>query len=239
MPLVNSLTSGVRTLGHRDFWTFKVVHALIGALLTLVGAAGGIFVTERIKTTMIRLDNQIAETTRRVEAIERALFQFQLIQTNGLMLSALSANEGLRGEFRSSFIALSFVMRQSPTARVMQELHYNNAAAFMRARDEYQELIEAAKPGNDKTAWDAVLQFEIEQESRLSTVQQQLYNLRFALQSRRRLLEDWLSTSIIGGFVLQQLGFFVVLLAGLVHQHTSSSELRPAGADPRHDAGSG
>ena len=34
-----------------------------------------------------------------------------------------------------------------------------------------------------------------------------------------RTLDRWLETATIWGFILQQLGFVVVLMAGLVHQH--------------------
>jgi hypothetical protein len=65
------LTRGVRTLAQREFWTFKVVHAVFGGLLTVTGACGGIFVTEQIKKQIASVDSTIAEATQRIDSIER------------------------------------------------------------------------------------------------------------------------------------------------------------------------
>jgi len=240
MAVGTSLATSFRALGSREFWSFKVVHALIGAVLTLAGAAGGIFGTEHIKQSIAAVDGSIAEATRRIESIERALFQFRVIQTNGLMLAALSANEGLRSEYRASFLALSFALRKAPTAKMLEELYSNDVEAFKRGRAEHERLIAAAQPANDKAAWDAVLLFELEQERELAALQQRFYDARFAFQEKRRALNHRLATATIGGFVLQQFGFVVVLLAGLVHQHVDTEERRhvgdPAGATAHGDA---
>lgn len=226
-----SLATSFKALGHAEFWSFKVIHALIGAALTLVGAAGGIFGTEHIKQSIGVLDGSIAEATRRIESIERALFQFRVIQTNGLMLAALSANEGLRSEYRLTFLALSFALRKAPTAKMIQELHANDVEGFKRGRAEHERLIEAAMPANDKAAWDAVLLFEMDQERQLAALQQRFYDARFGFQEQRRTLDHRLATATIGGFVLQQFGFVVVLLAGLVHQHVDA-QMRHRNDDP-------
>jgi len=104
-----ALTRGVRTLARREFWTFKVIHAVIGGLLTVAGACGGIFVTEQIRKQIGDVDSAIADAARRVDSIERALYQFQLLQTQGVLLGALSTGGGLREEFRASFLQLGFL----------------------------------------------------------------------------------------------------------------------------------
>jgi hypothetical protein len=231
MTLGTSVWTSFKALGSREFWSFKVVHALTGAVLTLAGAAGGIFGTEHIKQSIAGVDGAIAESTRRIESIERALFQFRLIQTNGLMLAALSGNEGLRSEYRATFLALSFALRKAPTAKVLEELHANDVEAFKRGRAEHERLIAAAQPANDKAAWDAVLLFELEQERQLAALQQRFYDARYGFQEQRQALNHRLATTTVGGFVLQQLGFVVVLMAGLVHQHVDTRERHQA-SDP-------
>ena len=91
MAVGSVLTRGVRTLARREFWTFKVIHAVLGGLLTLTGACGGILITEQIRKQIADIDGTIADASRRVDSIERALYQFQLLQTQGVLLGALSS----------------------------------------------------------------------------------------------------------------------------------------------------
>jgi hypothetical protein len=217
---VAALTRGVRTLARRDFWTFKVVHAVFGGVLTITGACGGIFVTEQIRKQISDVDGSIAEASRRIDSIERALYQFQLLQTQGVLLGALSAGDSMREDFRRSFMQLGFLVRKGPTARMIQELNAGDLATFRREREEHERLVEAALPANDKAAWDTLLKFEMDRETRLRDLQDKFLNTRYTLAARRRSLDGWLESATTWGFILQQLGFVVVLLAGLVHQRT-------------------
>lgn len=224
MAIGSALTRGVRTLRRRDFWTFKVVHAVLGGLLTVTGACGGIFVTEQIRMQIADVDSSIADSARRIDAIERALYQFQLLQTQGVLLGALSAGDGMREEFRRSFMQLGFLVRRGPTARMIQELNSSDLAAFRREREEHEKLVEAALPADDKAAWDALLKFEMDREGRLRDLQSKFLDMRYALAARRRELDGWLNSATVWGFILQQLGFVIVLLAGLVHQHSGHAD---------------
>ena len=136
----SALTRGVRTLARREFWTFKVIHAVIGGLLTVTGACGGIFVTEQIQQAdrgrRLRRSRMRRE---RVDSIERALYQFQLLQTQGVLLGALSTGGGMREEFRASFLQLGFLIRKGPTARMIQELNATNLVEFRRVREEHEK----------------------------------------------------------------------------------------------------
>ena len=224
MAVGSAWTRGVRTLARREFWTFKVIHAVLGGLLTVIGACSGLFVTDQIRKQIAGVEGSIAEATRRIDSIERALYQFQLLQTQGVLLGALSTGGGLREEFRSSFLQLGFLIRKGPTARMVQELNATNLSEFRRLREEHEKLVAAALPADDKVAWDALLNFEMEQESKLRALQDGLLNTRYALSERRRTLDRSLDSATTWGLILQQLGFVIVLMAGLVHQH---------GAEPR------
>jgi|GEM_PF-6884898 len=215
----SALKRGVRTLARRDFWSFKVVHAVLGGVLTVTGACGGIFVTEQIRKHISDVDSALANNARRVDSIERALYQFQLIQTQGVLLGALSIGDGMREDFRRSFLQLGFVIRKGPTARMIQELNFNDLAGFRREREEHERLTEATLPADDKSAWDALLKFEMDHEGRLRDLQGEFLDARYALAARRRALDGWLDSATTWGFILQQLGFVIVLMAGLVHQH--------------------
>lgn len=224
MAVGSALKHGARTIARRDFWSFKVTHAVLGGLLTVAGACGSIFVVDQFRTQVGEVDGKIAEATRRIDSMERALFQFQFIQVNGLLMGALTGSDALRPEYRDSFLQLSFVVRQMPTSRLLQELYVNDSAGFLREREEYLRLIEAAKPANDKAAWDALLAFEINTEKRVFDLQQQFVNLRYEFDARRRLADSRLQTATLWGFILQQLGFVLVLLAGLVYQHAPAPQ---------------
>lgn len=227
MAIGSALTRGVRTVVRRDFWTFKVIHAVLGGALTVTGACGGIFVTEQIRKELSDVDGALAANARRVDSIERALYQFQLLQTQGVLLGALSTGGGMREEFRTSFLQLGFLIRKGPTARMIQELNSTNLPEFRRLREEHEKLVEAALPANDKAAWDTLLKFEMDHEGKLRDLQGRLLDARYGLAERRRSLDGWLTSATIWGFVLQQLGFVIVLLAGLVHEHGGSLDAKP------------
>jgi hypothetical protein len=219
MAVGSALMRGVRTLARRDFWSFKVIHAVLGGVLTLTGACGGIFVTEQIKKQIAAVDGTLSDTTQRIDSIERALYQFQLLQAQGVLLGALSSGDGMRADLRRHFLQLGFLVRKGPTARMIQELNSNDLAGFRREREAHEKMVEAALPADDKAARDNLLAFEMQTESKLRDLHGKFLDARFALTERRRTLDRWLESATVWGFVIQQLGFVIVLLAGLVHQH--------------------
>jgi hypothetical protein len=228
MVVRSALMRGVRTLARRDFWSFKVIHAVLGGVLTVTGACGGIFVTEQIKKQITTVDGTLSDTTQRIDSIERALYQFQLLQAQGVLLGALSAGDGMREDLRRHFLQLGFLVRKGPTARMIQELNSTDLAAFRREREAHEKMVDAALPADDKAAWDNLLAFEMQTESKLRDLHSRFLDARYALAERRRTLDRWLESATVWGFVIQQLGFVIVLLAGLVHQHTAEPKAEAA-----------
>jgi hypothetical protein len=209
-------------LARRGFWTARTVPAVIGGVLTVIGAGGGVFVGGSLTDAIGHEEDVLAARRERVAAIDRALFEFRVIQSNGLMLGVLSAQGAVPADFRASMNRLMFVLREGPTERMLAEIAPNDAATFMAGRAEYLKLVEAAKPAEDRATWDAVLAFEMETERRLMEVGNEERKQLYAGEADKRALQSRLANVTLLGFVLQQLGFFVVLLAGLV--------------DPRRDA---
>jgi hypothetical protein len=209
-----------------------VVHAILGGLLTVAGASGGIFLTDHIRKDILAVDGKIAENSHRVESIERALAQFQMLQTEGVLLGALSTGEAMRPELRKSFQALGFLIRKGSTSRMIEELNLGNLAGLTAERAEQNRLVDAAIAAQDLAAWDALLKFEMERESKLRVLQFQVQGERETLTQQRRGLETWLHNATNWTFILQQVGFFVVLLAGLIHQydHATMSAVHAAHA---------
>jgi hypothetical protein len=224
MAVGTGLTRGVRTLARRDFWTFKVIHAVVGGMLTVTGACGGIFITEQIKKQIASVDGDIAYTTQRIDSIERALAQFQMLQSQGVLLGGIASTDSMREDLRRNFLQLGFVVRKGPTARMIQELYISNTAVFMKEREAHEKLVEASLAANDKAAWESLLAYEMNIEAQLRNLLYRFIDLRYAHTERKRTLDRRLETATVWGFILQQLGFVIVLMAGLVHQHAAPRE---------------
>ena len=103
--------------------------------------------------------------------------------------------------------------------RMIEELNLGNLAGLNAERAEQNRLVDAAIAAQELSAWDALLKFEMERESKLRVLQFQVQSARETLTEQRRGLEVWLHNATNWTFILQQLGFFIVLLAGLIHQH--------------------
>jgi hypothetical protein len=220
MAIRQSVIQGLRLLGNRDFWSFKVVHALFGGLLTLSGAAGALFVGGELQKRIVEVDNRIATATSRIASIGSTLLQFRVVQSNGVLLGALSSGDAVRPEYRESFIQLMFVLRRGPALSILGELYLEDPVAFGRERDELDRRVAAATaPERTKQSWDAVLEFEMTRERQLMDLQDSFRARSLELQGEKRELSAALDRSTFIGFVVQQLGFVVVLLAGLLYQH--------------------
>ena len=228
MARLSSAAGFFGALATRKFWSFRVIHALSGAALTIAAAGGGIFVTEQLKEQISGLDQAMALANQRYTAIDQALFQFRFAQTNAITFGVLSQNDSLKPEFRKSMVDLMFVTRRMPTEIMMSDIYGADAKAFAADRQAYLDLIEKAKAPTSQADWDAVNNFEFEREAKLFSVQQQLLDDMDVLQSERRAMHDRLSFAITAGFALQQIGFIVVLLAGLVYQSRERADKPPA-----------
>lgn len=229
MPIARSLIEGLKLVGKRDFWSFKVVHTLLGSLLTVAGAAGALFVGDGLQKQIADMENRIAAAQSRVETIGNTLLQFRVVQSNGVLLGALSSSDAVRPDYRESFIQLMFVLRRGPALAIVGELHSQDLDAFHRERDELDRLMGlATAPERTKQTWDDVLTFEMTREGQLMELQDSLRTLILTLQAEQRRLAARRDASTLFGFVVQQLGFVVVLLAGLVYQHAESRAARRA-----------
>jgi hypothetical protein len=218
-----AVLSWLRAFGRRSFWSFKVVHALLGGLLTVGGACGALFIGDALRKHIAEIDSQIATASARIDSIGNTLLQFRIVQSNGVILGALSTNDGVRSEFRDSFTRLMFVLRHGPALALVGELYQHDAAAFGRERAELDRLIAAAvAPDRSRQSWDDVLSFEMTRERQLMDLQDSFRTRRFALQAEKRRLESSLEAATTTGIVIQQVGFVVILLAGLLHQYAAT-----------------
>lgn len=228
--MLSMMGRSLRAVGRREFWSFRTVHALAGAVLTVFGASEALFVNEAIKKEVAGIDSRIAEAGERLAAIDRALFQFRIAQTNALVMGVLSANDSLKPAFRTSMVELMFVTRRLPTEMMLQQIHPDDLAAFGAARETYLGLIDKARAAIDQADWDAVNAFEFEQEAKLFAIEQEVLAERTRLEADRRAAAARLDFAVVLGFALQQIGFVVVLLAGLLYRHGRQPEPEPTAA---------
>ena len=219
-----SLMLGFGAVATRGFWSFRAIHAIAGGLLTIFGAGEALFVNESIKGEVSAIDGKIDAANQRYTAIDQALFQFRFAQTNAITFGVLSANDSLKPEFRQSMVQLMFVTRRMPTEIMLQHIHFGNDAGFAAERKTYLDLIEAAKIATNQADWDAVNKFEFDHESKLFDIQQGLLKELDGLEADKRAAQKRLDFAIVLGFVLQQSGFVVILLAGLIYQHRRPGE---------------
>ncbi len=191
-----------------------------------------LWINQVIKGEVASIENRIAFVNDRYHAIDQALFQFRFAQTNALTFGVMSASETIRPEFRKSMIDLMFITRKLPGETMLQEINFNNAAAFQAERKAYLDLIEQAQKAESQADWDAVSAFEFAHEEQLFNIQQAMLTQLSSLEAEKRTRSASLETAVFGGFAIQQLGFVLVLLAGLLYQHRQGAALPPVEPKP-------
>ncbi len=220
----------------REFWSFRVIHAVLGGLLTVGAACSAIVVDRTVSARIKEADDGIARVQERIGSIERTLAQFRIVQSNGVMLGALSQGETLRADYRRPYIELMFTLRRGPTLAMLGELYNHDLKTFQAEREAFTQKIDAAiAPDASRQSWADVLAFEMSRESKLMGLQDAFRDTLFKLQARKRADEATLSTATLSAFVVQQIGFVVVLMAGLLYQYGRPPEPAPSGPGKSED----
>jgi hypothetical protein len=213
-------------LTSREFWSFRVIHAVLGGLLTVGGACSAIVVDRTISARIKNADDGIARAQDRIGSIERTLAQFRIVQSNGVLLGALTQGEAMRVEYRRLYVQLMFTLRRGPTLAMLGELYNHDVKTFQADRAVFQQHIDAASsPNATQQSWQDVVDFEMSSERKLMDLQDAFRDTLFKLQARKRADETTLSTATLTAFVVQQIGFVIVLMAGLLYQYGRPPEL--------------
>ena len=224
----------LRALRSREFWSFRVIHAVLGGLLTIAGAAGALFIVGGLRNQVANIDDRLAALNDRIQTIGNTLAQFRIVQSNGVILGAISTADAINPAFRESFVQLMFNLRRSPALALVVQSDPDDLEGFRKAREELDRLIEiAVSPARTSQSWNDVVNFEMAQERQLLGVEEGLLAERARLEARKRELQSAVDAVTLIGFVVQQIGFVVVLLAGLVHEHAAGA---PPGSSPRQKA---
>ena len=92
-PVVDQL----KIMTQRSFWSFQVIHALLGGALTVGGAIGALTIGDGLQRSIAGVDGRIAEIDERLASIASTLVQFRVVQSNGMILGALASGDGRPG----------------------------------------------------------------------------------------------------------------------------------------------
>ena len=215
----------VRVLARGEFWSFQVMHALFGGLLTVGGAVGALFIGDGLQRSIADVDGQISTLDARLESIKGTLAQFRVVQSNGIILGALASGSALRPEYSDSFTQLMFTLRHGPAMALLGELYLFDPAGLTRESAELDKLQAAASaPGHTLRSWDDFLAFEMTREKEVMDLQSTFLDRKVKLEGTRQHLQASLDTATTTGIIVQQVGFVLILLAGLIHQHVRSRE---------------
>lgn len=215
-----TILGSMKVLGKAEFWSFQVLHALLGGLLTVGGAAGALVIGDGMQKSIAGIDGRLATINAQLDSISSALVQFRVVQSNGMILGALASGNGVRDEYRESFTKLMFVLRRTPAISLIREIYPADLANFTKERDELDRLQAAAMaPDATRESWNDFLTFEMTRESQVMDLQSSLLAEKADLETERQGLRAAMDTATTTGIIVQQVGFVVILLAGLIHQH--------------------
>ena len=103
----------------------------------------------------------------------------------GFLLGALSSGEAIRAEMRKNFQDLGFLIRRGSTSRLIIELNQDNPAGLAADRAEQERVFDAAVAAKELSAWNEVLRFEMEKETKLRALEATVQAKRADLAQQR------------------------------------------------------
>lgn len=229
------MRSGRGVLGaltSRDFWTPQARHAAIGALFTVATAVLGIAVNERLKKGIGDLDRQIADVGRRIDTLDRLIFQYDLFAAQKLNLAVMASANPARPDLVANIFSMALIDNASALKQALTEALSHAPAAMPALIEEINRLVEATRAG-DAASHQRLMAFEQEKITFAREVRNRLAQARFDLQRNRKEEDDRLDTWQAIGLGVQQAGFLVILLVGLFLQRGRGNDApEPVAAPP-------
>jgi hypothetical protein len=204
----------LRLLDTRSFWNARTINAFLGAGLTVTAGVTSLLVNDRLRNEARELDREVAMLDARLARIDRFAFEQQLFETTGILIRGLGAGGAIPEPLRENFLYFRFDDRRYAFRSILGEIS-PTAEAFKRALEDYDALAARARAGQ-REATLKLTEVESMGVIRMRELQQTLISERFEKARERRQREDRLEQVTIIGFVLQQIGFVIVLTAGLL-----------------------
>ncbi|MGE0724227.1 MAG: hypothetical protein AB7O45_07620 [Alphaproteobacteria bacterium] len=229
------MRSGRRVLGtlaSRGFWTPRARHAAIGALFTVVTAVLGVVINERLKRQIGEIDRQIADVTRRVDTLDRLIFQYDLFAAQKLNLAVMATASPARPDLVANIFAMALIDNAEALKQALAEALSHAPAELPPLVEQVNGLVAATRAG-DGQAHQRLMAFEQEKITFAREVRSRLHQARFDLQRARKAEDDRLDTWQAVGLGVQQAGFLVILFVGLFLQRERGNDApEPVAAPP-------
>ena len=214
------MRSGRRFLGtltNPGFWTPRVRHAAIGALFTVLTAVLGLAINERLKKQIGEIDRQIADVSRRVDTLDRLIFQYDLFSAQKLNLAVMASANPARPDLVANIFSMALIDNAEALKQALTEA-LSHAPAELPALVERINALVAATRAGDGEAHQRLRAFEQENITLARDIRNRLYQARFELLRTRKSEDDRLDSYQAIGLMLQQAGFLAILFVGLFLQ---------------------
>lgn len=228
--LVQKAGEWVGTLATREFWTARTINAVLGAALTIGAGLASVGVGDGLRKQIADIEEDIRSTNGHIDTIERAMFEFQLFESTGTLIQVLSLNQSIPEQARSAFRQLMYIDRRHAYLVILSEL-YPEVERWRARKEEYDKVSEGAREGDREQA-DKVILMERDDTIAARRLQGELIDKRYGLVEKKDHVQQRLNFFTMLGFTVQQVGFVLVLFAGLVSQHFSERKKEPKAPPP-------
>ncbi|MEJ1936884.1 hypothetical protein WDZ92_42365 [Nostoc sp. NIES-2111] len=223
--LVRRAGEWIGALATREFWTARTINAVLGATLTIGAGLASVGVGDGLRKQIADIEEEVRSINGHIDTIERAMFEFQLFESTGTLIQVLSLNQSIPDQARSAFRELMYIDRRHAYLVILSEL-YPQVERWRARKEEYDKVTEGARAGDREQA-DKVVLMERDDTIAARRLQGELIDRRFTLVERKDHVQQRLNFFTMLGFTVQQVGFVLVLFAGLVSQHLTERKKEP------------
>lgn len=216
----------VRAVFRRDFWTFRALNALFGALVTVGSGLAQVGVGDALRDRIAALDVTVRDTDEKIRTIDAAVFEFKLFESDSTLVQVLSMSGAIQEVARNQVRAITIMNRRHAFLVILSEL-YPQAVVFKQKLDEYQRLS-AGSIAWDKALADQMIEMESTSIQAAHALQQTLINRKYDALTESQDFKDRLARFAVIGFTVQQLALLMVLFGSLIADHAARPEAGPA-----------
>jgi hypothetical protein len=210
----------------RDFWSARAVAAVCGTVLTVGTGVAQVGIGDGYRASISSLETVVRTAETRIAAIDAAVFEFKLFESNAALVQVLTASGAILPELRDLIRQLGFNDRRHAFLAILAEVH-PDPAEFKAEVAEYDRLTAGAVAW-DKALADAMIAMERDVIIAAHQLQQELVRQKFDALAARDAESDALDRYATIGFTLTQAGVLLVLFANLIAERRSRPAAPPA-----------
>ncbi|WP_181703305.1 hypothetical protein [Chthonobacter albigriseus] len=203
----------LHVFGSRQFWSLSNLNAIVGGVLTVVAGIASVIYADDARRRIDAADEELAILRGSIQAIDRAVSEYQLFVTTGALITAVVHTDSLSPSYRPEFVQLIDTSRRQPIRAVVAEIQaFVPNPPFSIAK--FDEVASAASRGSE------ALNELVRYESDVLTFGRRLQTELIKQTEDKDKLKETASRDrdyyTFVGFVLQQIGFVIVLLGNIV-----------------------